>query len=37
MVRLNKDILDLYGSMMDDDELPKEVQAALRHQPVKAG
>ena len=37
MVRLNKDILELYGSMMDDDELPKEVQAALRHQPVQAG
>ena len=37
MVRLNKDILDLYGSMMDDDDFPKEVQAALRHQPVQAG
>jgi len=37
MVRLNKDIVDLYGSMMDDQELPKEVQAALRVQPVKAG
>jgi peptidoglycan hydrolase-like protein with peptidoglycan-binding domain len=37
MVRLNKDILDLYGSMMDDADFPKEVQAALRHQPVQAG
>ena len=37
MVRLNKDVLDLYGSMMDDGDMPKEVQAALRHQPVHAG
>jgi hypothetical protein len=37
MVRLNKDVLDLYGSMMNDDDLPKEVQAALRHQSLQAG
>jgi hypothetical protein len=37
MVRRNKDIFDLYGSMMDDADFPKEVQAALRHQPVHAG
>ena len=37
MVRLNKDVLDLYGSMMDDNDMPTEVQAALRHQPVHAG
>lgn len=37
MVRLNKDILDSYGKMMDDNELPKEVQASLRIQPTHAG
>lgn len=33
MYKLNSDILRLYGSMMSDDELPPEVQAAL----LKAG
>lgn len=28
--KLNTDILRLYGKLMDDEELPKEVQAALR-------
>ena len=29
MVRLNQHIVDMHGSMMDDSELPKEVQASL--------
>jgi hypothetical protein len=33
MFKLNTDILRLYGSLMDDNELPPEVQAALRKQP----
>lgn len=37
MYRLNKHILELYGSMMHDEDLPKEVQAALRVQPAKTG
>lgn len=28
--KLNTDILRLYGKLMGDEELPKEVQAALR-------
>jgi hypothetical protein len=30
MFKLNKDILKLYGKMMDDAELPPEVQVAVR-------
>ena len=30
MYKLAKDVLGLYGKMLDDDELPPEVQAALR-------
>ena len=37
MVRLNREILDLYASSMDNSELPKEVQAPLRAPPVQAG
>jgi hypothetical protein len=33
MFKLNTDILRLYGSLMDDNELPPEVKAALRKQP----
>jgi len=33
MFKLNTDILRLYGSLMDDNELPPEVQTALRKQP----
>lgn len=33
MFKLNTDILRLYGKLMDDDELPQEVQAALRKHP----
>jgi peptidoglycan hydrolase-like protein with peptidoglycan-binding domain len=30
MFRLNSDILELYGKMMDDMEMPPQVQAAIR-------
>ena len=33
MFKLNTDILRLYGKMMQDEELPQEVQAALRKHP----
>lgn len=33
MFKLNTDILRLYGKLMDDGELPQEVQAALRKHP----
>ena len=32
MFKLNKDILALYGKMMDDSELPPETQSALKAQ-----
>jgi hypothetical protein len=32
MFKLNNDILKLYGRLMDDSELPAEVQTALRNQ-----
>lgn len=32
MFKLNNEILKLYGRLMDDSELPAEVQTALRFQ-----
>ena len=32
MFKLNNDILQLYGTMMSDEDLPQEVQVALRAQ-----
>ena len=37
MVRLHKDVLDLYGLRRDDSERANEVQTSLRVQPVEAG
>jgi hypothetical protein len=32
MFKLNSEILRLYGKLMDDTELPADVQTALRNQ-----